>query len=450
MRSTITPQEQARPWQRLRANLPTWLVLGLLAASLLAAILLQRNAQESQGWVRHTLEVRNQLARLGQGLLAAESGQRGYLLTRDERSIALHRDETAGVQLRLSAILAATTDNPAQQARLRQFTTTLNDKLGDMQASLNLAAAGRWDAARAAAANDRARRLTDALLAQLNTLDEAELRLLNERSASAARSRSLTLLAMALALLAAAVAAVLEARRQRIALGQSRAIAAELEARVRERTADLAQSLALNRALTEEVHHRAGNGLTLVASFLSLQANELQGEAAEALEEARRRVVALASAQRRLRVDTTTGSVDLSPYLKGIIADIRLAIGDAVRIDYEPADGPVIEPSATAVSIGVIAGEMITNAVKHGFPAGMPGRITLRLRAQAGRILMEVEDDGIGFSPAAAEGLGSQVLPALAESLNGTLARGPARNDAARPGTLHRLDIPASAHQAAT
>ena len=428
----------------LRGIASAWLVLGLLAGSLLTAILLLRGAQSSQGWVRHTLEVRNNLTRIGQGVLASESGQRGYLLTRDERYLSLYRAELRMIHGVLGRAMALTADNPAQQQRLRALAVMLAEKLAELQATIDLAAAGRWDAARAVVVTDGGRQLTETMLGALAELDAEELRLLAVREARANHQRDLSTLALVLALLAAAAAAALEAHRQNAALRLVRDANAELDARVHERTQSLEQSLKLNRALTEEVHHRAGNGLTLVASFLSLQASELEGEAADALDEARRRVVALASAQRRLRVDSSIGSADLVPYLGSILDDIRAAAGAEVTMFYEAPAQPVVEPSGIAVSIGVIAGEMITNAIKHAFPRGMRGQLRLRLKVDGERLHIEVEDDGVGPAPATTEGLGARVLPALAELLGGTLERGPASADAARPGMLCRLTIPAS------
>ena len=353
----------------------------------------------------------------------------------------------------LDRSLSLTDDNAEQQARLAAVNATLGDKLRELETAVALATTGQWDAALALAASERGLQLTNRLLGQLGQLDAEELRLLNVREARAAWLRRMTIGAMALALLAAGTAAWMETRRQNATLRATQALNDELDDRVSRRTASLEQALALNRALTEEVHHRAGNGLTLVASFLSLQASELDGEAAEALEEARRRVVALASAQRRLRVDTTTGTADLVPYLKGILDDIRAAVGEEVGLHYEAANVEVIEPSGTAVSIGVIVGEMVTNAIKHAFPDHLRGRVTLRLSATPGAITVEVEDDGVGLGEAGQAGLGTRVLPALAELLGGTLHRGPASGDPRRPGTLGRLVLPVTPplplHQAA-
>lgn len=421
-----------------------WPLLLLIAAALLGALLLLRGLGTSTDLMRHTVEVQNGFARIGQGILAVESGQRGFLLTGDRRYLGLYQAELDELLGRLGQAVQKTRDDAGQQARLVGLGALLTEKLDELAQTIALAQDGRRDAALALVQTDRGRLLTQSLLAGLAALDQAEVALLTERTAAVLRERWMTALALSLALIAAGIATFLELRRTGRVIVTAAADRAELEGRVAERTAHLEQALQINRTLTEEVHHRAGNGLALVAGFLSLQASELEGEAADALEEARRRVIALAAAQRRLRVDTTTGDTDLVPYLRSILDDIRTALGPELTLTYEARPEPIVEPSGTAVSIGVIAGEMITNAVKHAFPRGLRGAIALRLGTAEGRLVLEVEDDGVGLDEAAQLGLGSRVLPALAELLGGTLERQSSCDDPARPGTLCRLQIPAT------
>jgi two-component sensor histidine kinase len=83
-------------------------------------------------------------------------------------------------------------------------------------------------------------------------------------------------------------------------------------------------------------------------------------------------------------------------------------------------------PIDTAIPCGLIINELITNALKHAFPDGRLGRITVALHQQGpDRLLLEVQDDGIGLPedlrPAEAKSLGLHLVSILTRQLNGDL-----------------------------
>jgi two-component system, sensor histidine kinase PdtaS len=89
------------------------------------------------------------------------------------------------------------------------------------------------------------------------------------------------------------------------------------------------------------------------------------------------------------------------------------------------------QPPERALPIALIANELVSNAVKHGFGAGAQGRIQVELRAVDGSTLaLSVADDGIGlpetFELGKGPGLGSQIVLALTATLEGsvTIERG--------------------------
>ncbi len=79
-----------------------------------------------------------------------------------------------------------------------------------------------------------------------------------------------------------------------------------------------------------------------------------------------------------------------------------------------------------AVSTGLIINELISNALKHAFPAGRPGQVRVSLRLVDGkRCLLEVSDDGVGLSSGfdveQADSLGLQLVHDLTRQLHGTI-----------------------------
>jgi two-component sensor histidine kinase len=82
-----------------------------------------------------------------------------------------------------------------------------------------------------------------------------------------------------------------------------------------------------------------------------------------------------------------------------------------------------------AVPCGLIINELVSNALKHAFPGGRPGRVRVALRSGPGqKYTLEVADNGVGLpeglDPGRAGSLGLQLVGDLAEQLHGAVAVG--------------------------
>lgn len=205
----------------------------------------------------------------------------------------------------------------------------------------------------------------------------------------------------------------------------------------------LKESLAEKTALLQEVHHRVKNNLQIVMSLLNLQASRLRSApAAEALRETRNRVRSMALLHERLYRAGNLDRVDLGAYLSELCPQMGRSFGvnpEQVRIEVSARNASL--SLAKAVPCGLIVSELVSNALKHAFPAGRPGRILVEAeRLEDGRVAVTVRDDGIGLPPEAdpdrAGTLGWELVRNLTDQLKGTLAveRG--------QGTLLRLAFP--------
>ena len=199
---------------------------------------------------------------------------------------------------------------------------------------------------------------------------------------------------------------------------------------------DRFEALAAERqVLMQEVNHRVGNSLQLVAAFLHMQASSSAApETRAALAEANRRVLAIAQVHRRLYASDDVKSVALGSYLTGLIEDIRLStdaegIGDLLSLEAED----VMIDADNAVTIGIIVTELVINAMKYAYPEGPgPIRVKLKPNGAAGRYLLCVEDNGVGKGEdgATSTGLGRTIIKAMASKLETTV-----RYEAVEPGT---------------
>lgn len=102
-------------------------------------------------------------------------------------------------------------------------------------------------------------------------------------------------------------------------------------------------------------------------------------------------------------------------------------------------------PGRDAVSFVVVINELVTNAIKHAFPDGAAGKITIRLgRTLEDDLVLSVEDDGVGMpEDQETAGLGKSVINSLLRSMRASMEVKPLYpNTAARPGTRVAVTFP--------
>jgi two-component sensor histidine kinase len=222
-------------------------------------------------------------------------------------------------------------------------------------------------------------------------------------------------------LLHVAVTSALE--RSRIMRAQ---IAAEEEIRIaRDRYAALAEEREL---LLREVNHRVGNSLQIIASLLHLQAaGSNQDDVKAALTNATGRVAAVAQVHRRLYTSHDLKSVMLNQYLEALLEDLRRS-AEGNRMSRLTLESEAIEVDPyRAVAIGIIANELIMNAVKYAYPDGA-GPIHVDLRDKENNIELTITDNGIGVQPTQdprSTGMGQRIVTAMAGKLGASVERDP-------------------------
>ena len=204
-----------------------------------------------------------------------------------------------------------------------------------------------------------------------------------------------------------------------------------LEAKVRDRTASLEQSLAEKEVLLREVHHRVKNNLQVIVSLLNLQSDEVaDGPALHALAESKGRIKSMMLIHEKLYNSRNLAELDFEDYIENIVSDIFSTYGaDQERIGFQiEATVRKLDLDA-AVPCGLIINELVTNAHKHAFPSGrIGGLVSVRLSEDGkGEYELTVADNGVGL-PAqidmtAASTLGLRLVSGLAtRQLKGTIA----------------------------
>ena len=178
--------------------------------------------------------------------------------------------------------------------------------------------------------------------------------------------------------------------------------------------------------LRQEADHRLLNGLQMVVSLLSLQGRASENaEVVSQLAAAADRVATIGRIHRRLHSFDGVHTFALKQYVEDLCSDFSMMLS-AERPERDVVvEGIEIElPATTAIPLGFIASELITNATKHG-----RGRITVRLEANPAKgYALSVAGDGQalpeGFDPAAGKGLGMRIIRSLVERIGGELRIG--------------------------
>ncbi len=176
--------------------------------------------------------------------------------------------------------------------------------------------------------------------------------------------------------------------------------------------ASLASAVERNNLLMREIHHRTKNNLQSVASLLKLQPISDDAKAAMTA-----RIAAMSALHEQAYRSDQYSDVNLRDYLLTLIDSIRKTSGEGIVISTNLAEAAIDRDQAQP--LGLIANEVISNAMKHAFKDRSGGRIDVTLSLLAGdRAELAISDDGKGFTPTGGEtGMGSRLVRAFAQQL---------------------------------
>lgn len=185
----------------------------------------------------------------------------------------------------------------------------------------------------------------------------------------------------------------------------------------------LQSALADKTILLREINHRVKNSLQLVSGLLNLQVATVDSEVARHhLRDAAHRIGAVARVHHRLYQTDRFHTIDFAVFLRELCADLAKATGGAIaemRVDTDAIE----IPNDQATPLGLVANELITNAIKHG-GATQP-RVHVTLERGVDHFTLTVADEGPGlpegFDPRQSRSLGMRIVTALVPQVSGTL-----------------------------
>ncbi|WP_324028309.1 histidine kinase dimerization/phosphoacceptor domain -containing protein [Maribacter sp. BPC-D8] len=197
--------------------------------------------------------------------------------------------------------------------------------------------------------------------------------------------------------------------------------------------------------LLKEVHHRVKNNLQTVSSLLSLQSRNIEaGPMKGLLKSTQNRVIAMAMVHEMLYMRNDISHIEYKSYVQELGEYlIRSIKGNDNNVDLI-IDIPDIKLGIdTAIPLGLLINETLTNALKYGIESDKEGAISIKLQKdleQENCYILEIGDNGIGFPETinykTTKSLGLKLIHNLTRQLRGTIQR-----DDAKKGTNYIIQF---------
>lgn len=205
----------------------------------------------------------------------------------------------------------------------------------------------------------------------------------------------------------------------------------------------LAEALAIKDALLIEVNHRVKNSLQIVTSLLMMQAQRSASpELKQKLKDACGRVEVVTRLHHHLYQNEGHNKVNLGRYVRDFVTDTVSAFseGDAVDIQFIELSDVEVEMDR-AISLALIVGELLTNALKYAFSNEGGNELVITVSSSDQKIQIDLSDNGVGlpqgFDVHTSDGFGMKIVNSLLKQLSASLVLIPQQR-----GTMFRLTFP--------
>jgi signal transduction histidine kinase/CheY-like chemotaxis protein len=331
----------------------------ILAVAVLGTLLLFQSQQRAQALVVHTLEVADRVNTVLSHLQDAETGQRGYLVTRDESFLQPYYSGAKLLDADLARLQAAVADNPRQRERAAVLARVARARLDRLSVGLNLMKSGQYDRASETLRAGVGKKLMDQVRVIVAAMKAEENRLLEIRGKAAeTRAGWLTiwLLLSALAVAVVALYVTRDARMRAQAAAEARdqlaAANVRLHAEAASRQSAEAQVRQMHKMesigqLTGGIAHDFNNMLAIVIGSLDLAKRRLDSDprkaeanidaAMQGAERAAQLTARLLAFSRQQPL--APQALDANRLVGGMSELLRRTIGETIRFETVLAGG---------------------------------------------------------------------------------------------------------------
>jgi len=177
----------------------------------------------------------------------------------------------------------------------------------------------------------------------------------------------------------------------------------------------------------KEIHHRVKNNLQVISSLLFLESENFKDkEIVEAFLDSRNRVRSMALIHEELYQSGDMSTIDFADYTRNLLNFLTKSyFMESKKIKLNSKIENVYLGMDTAIPLGMIINELVSNSLKHGFPHTIEGNVNVTLELDGNEFTLQISDDGIGFPESInfrqTTSLGLQLVTTLVEQINGTI-----------------------------
>ena len=180
--------------------------------------------------------------------------------------------------------------------------------------------------------------------------------------------------------------------------------------------------------LVKEIHHRVKNNFHIVASLLEIQSSYLRNkEAVSAIQESQHRIHSMSIIHQKLYQSDTLSTIHMPEYIYELVEYLRESYSIRENIGFSLQIENIELNHASAITLGLILNEAITNALKYAFTKTEDAKISISLgHLSNSQILLSIADNGCGlpddFDTKTGASMGMDLLQGLTDDLGGSLS----------------------------
>ncbi len=180
-----------------------------------------------------------------------------------------------------------------------------------------------------------------------------------------------------------------------------------------------------NEFLLKEIHHRVKNNLEIVSSLLALQSAEINDpKVVDAMQKSKHRIQSMSMIHQKLYLEESLSSIEMKAYFRELANYVVNVFDARNRIEVFFEMNALELDVDTAIPIGLIVNELVTNSLKYAFPNKQKGIIKIGLKKEGSQLYLKVSDNGIGKKEKEeyiGTGFGTKLIQLLTRQLEGKM-----------------------------